>query len=94
MTIPLPSHHERHADSDLGAFVRRKVRSGRYRDAGEVMREALRLLEQREQAFEPAVDDLEAKLLAGLDSPKTKLTPTFFSDIRKRGLQRLKKAAA
>ncbi len=50
---------------DLEAFVKEKVRSGRNLDASEVVREALRTLEQREDFESPA---LEAALLEGVRS--------------------------
>lgn len=48
---------------DLEAFIEARVRSGRYLDASEVVREALRELEQREDEGSPA---LEAVLLEGV----------------------------
>ena len=47
---------------ELEALVNEKVRSGRYIDASEVVREALRALEQNS-------DPLEAALLQGAQSP-------------------------
>lgn len=51
---------------DLEAFVQEKVRSGRYVDASDVVRDALRTLEQKEEFELPA---LEAALLEGVRSP-------------------------
>ena len=48
---------------DLEEFVAAKVKSGRYRTASEVVREALRLLEDREQAKQA----VEEKLLAAIE---------------------------
>ena len=48
---------------DLEEFVAAKVKSGRYRTASEVVREALRLLEDREQAKQA----VEKKLLAAIE---------------------------
>jgi antitoxin ParD1/3/4 len=48
---------------DLEAFIQEKVRSGRYTDASDVVRDALRALEQREEFESP---ELEAALLEGL----------------------------
>ena len=50
---------------ELEEFVRSKVRSGRYADESEVVREALRRLECQEEYESPA---LEAALLEGLAS--------------------------
>ena len=52
--------------AELEEFVRTKVRSGRYVDASEVVREALRNLERFEEYESPA---LEAALLEGVASP-------------------------
>jgi len=52
--------------SDLEVFIQEKVRSGRYTDASDVVRDALRALEQREEFESP---ELEAALLDGIRSP-------------------------
>jgi antitoxin ParD1/3/4 len=51
---------------ELEELVEAKVRSGRYADASDVMREALRVLEQRDDFESPA---LEAAVLEGVRSP-------------------------
>ena len=51
---------------ELEAYVRAKVRSGRYVDESDVVREALRSLEQQEEQESPA---LEAALIEGVRSP-------------------------
>ena len=51
---------------ELEALVNEKVRSGRYIDASEVVREALRALEQSSE-FE--LTSLEVALLEGVQSP-------------------------
>jgi putative addiction module CopG family antidote len=50
----------------LEALVKEKVRSGRYADENDVMRDALRALEWRDDCDSPA---LEAALLEGVRSP-------------------------
>ena len=50
----------------LEELVEAKVRSGRYADASDVMRDALRVLEQRDEFESPA---LEAAVLEGVRSP-------------------------
>ena len=47
----------------LEAFVQGKVKSGRYTSSSEVVREALRLLEDREGVRQRALDELNAGLL-------------------------------
>ncbi|WP_395742919.1 type II toxin-antitoxin system ParD family antitoxin [Prosthecobacter sp.] len=58
MTIALPPA--------LSQLVERLVHTGRYADEGEVVREALRVLEHQEFDESPA---LEAALLEGVHSP-------------------------
>lgn len=50
----------------LGRFVNRRVASGKYTSASEVVREGLRLLEQRETTHKEFV----AKIAKGLDDAK------------------------
>ncbi len=51
----------------LEQFVRAKVESGRYTSASEVVREALRLLEQAESAQAARLDALRSDVLQALD---------------------------
>lgn len=51
---------------DLGRFVDRRVRSGRYQTASEVVREALRLLEARDREPVASVEDLKREIEIGL----------------------------
>jgi len=52
--------------TELETLVKEKVRSGRYVDESDVMRDALRALELRDDYESPA---LEAALLDGVRSP-------------------------
>jgi antitoxin ParD1/3/4 len=48
-------------------FVDRKVQSGRYQSASEVVRESLRIMEEFEQERSRALGELRGKLQAGYD---------------------------
>ena len=65
---------------ELEALVKEKVRSGRYADASDVMRDALRTLEQQDDFESPA---LEAALLEGVRSPHRPYGPQTLERIRK-----------
>lgn len=67
-----------HLTEELEAFVQKKVESGLYRSASEVVREALRLLARRD-----AEDKLEALLLEGLESGAAReMTPEDWQEVR------------
>jgi antitoxin ParD1/3/4 len=51
---------------ELEQFVESRVASGRYQTASEVIREGLRLLEEREQTREAALEQLRAQLRLGV----------------------------
>ena len=53
---------------ELGDFVTSKVASGRYLSASEVVRDGLRLLEERERQQEVALSEVQRKIEAGLES--------------------------
>ena len=54
----------------LAGYVRKKVKSGRYNNASEVVREALRLLQREEEEIrERKAARLRRALRAGLDGP-------------------------
>jgi antitoxin ParD1/3/4 len=53
---------------ELDQFVAAKVSSGRYTSASEVVREALRLLEERDHARTAQLDAFNRELQARLDS--------------------------
>jgi antitoxin ParD1/3/4 len=50
---------------ELGTFLRSRVKSGRYQTTSEVVREALRLLQQQEKEREEGLKELKAKLKRG-----------------------------
>ena len=64
----------------LATLVREKVRSGRYADESDVMRDALRALEQRDEVEPPA---LEAALLEGVRSVHRPYGPSTLARIRR-----------
>ena len=70
----------------LQALVESKVQSGRYADESDVIRDALRALEQRDEFETPA---LEAALLEGVRSPHRPYTKTTLDRVR-RGAARSK----
>ena len=72
MTIALPPA--------LANLVERLLSTGRYADEGEVVREALRILEHQEFDESPA---LEAALLEGVCSPHAPYDATVLDRIRR-----------
>jgi antitoxin ParD1/3/4 len=73
----------------LEALVRDKVASGRYSSASEVVREALRLLEEQDQLRALRLESLRQALREGLDSGSD--GPLDIEAIKSRGRARLKK---
>lgn len=67
----------------LETMIRERVASGRYNNASEVVREALRLLEEREQ-----LDHLRSLLAVGLEQAKRgeviEFTPEYLEDLDRR----------
>ena len=49
-------------------FIKQQLESGRYSSASEVIREALRLLEEREEQRQLQLNKLRAELQAGVES--------------------------
>lgn len=73
----------------LEALVRDKVASGRYSSASEVVREALRLLEEQDQLRALRLESLRQAVREGLDSGSA--GPLDIEAIKARGSARLKK---
>jgi antitoxin ParD1/3/4 len=71
----------------LEALVQRKVESGLYGSASEVMREALRLLEERDRLRSMRLEALRAEIQQGLDSGAP--TSLDMGAIKARGRKRL-----
>ena len=79
MNISLNPHFEE--------LVRNKVESGLYNSVSEVMREALRLLEERDQLRELRLEELRRGIQKGIDSGAS--TPLDMEEIKARGRKRL-----
>ena len=61
-------------------FVKNMVRSGRYASASEVMRDSLRLLEEREKLREAKLAALRAEIQEGMKSGRSE--PLDMADIK------------
>jgi len=57
-----------HLTPELEAMVHGKVETGRYNSASEVVREALRLMEERDQFKALHKEEIRKKIAAGLQS--------------------------
>jgi antitoxin ParD1/3/4 len=68
----------------LKKFVDGQIAQGRYSSVSEYMRELIRADEKRK-----AEEHLEAKLLEGMNSPESELTPADWSAIRNEVLAKL-----
>jgi len=79
MNISLNPHFEE--------LVKNKVESGLYNSVSEVMREALRLLEERDQLRELRLEELRREIQKGIDSGPS--TPLDMEEIKARGRKRL-----
>ncbi len=81
----------------LEELVRDKVKSGLYNSASEVVREALRLMEDRDRVREMRLEDLRKEIQIGIDQLErgesteytTETLHELFDDIRARGKERL-----
>jgi antitoxin ParD1/3/4 len=79
MNISLTPHFEK--------WVKGKVESGLYNSASEVMRDALRLLEERDQLRELRLSELQREIQKGIDSGEA--IPLNMEAIKERGRKKL-----
>lgn len=71
----------------LDELVKGKVESGLYNSVSEVMRDALRLLEERDQLRDLRLEELRRDIQKGIDSGEA--TPLDIQEIKARGRKRL-----
>ncbi len=79
----------------LEELVRDKVKSGLYNSASEVVREALRLMDDRDRVREMRLEDLRKEIQIGIDQlERGEVTPgeEVFRQLRERN-EKLKKKA-
>jgi antitoxin ParD1/3/4 len=74
----------------LEELVKRKVDSGLYVSASEVLREALRLLEERDRLSALRLEELRTEIMRGLDSGEA--TPLDIGAIKTRGVNGLRQS--
>lgn len=67
----------------LEEMVRQKVVSGLYNSASEVMREALRLMEERDSVRKMRLEELRREIQKGIDSGES--TPLDIEEIKREG---------
>ena len=79
MNISLNPHFEE--------LVKGKLQSGLYNSVSEVMREALRLLEERDQLRDLRLEELRSEIQKGINSGEA--TPLNIEEIKANGRKRL-----
>lgn len=72
-----------HLPEDLERFVHAKVKSGRFTSADQAITEAVRLLQQREEAEEAGVLDGITQSLDDIRAGRTQPLAEAFADIRR-----------
>jgi antitoxin ParD1/3/4 len=77
---------------ELEELVRQKVASGRYSSASEVVREALRLMEEKDKLLHAKLDQLREDIREGRESGPT--VPWDPEEIKRLGRARLARKSA
>jgi len=83
----------------LEELVKEKVASGKYNSASEVVREALRLLEEQDELHRVKLEVLKRDIMVGVADLEAGRYKTYVSgqdlsdDIKKRGRQRIARGA-
>lgn len=76
--------------SQLAEFVKQQVDSGMYQTASEVMRDGLRLLQQREQLRRIQIEELRKQVAIGIEqADRGDVAPLDFDAIRAEGRRML-----
>ena len=70
-------------------FIASLIESGRYSTASEVMRDGLRMIEEREQRREAKLEALRAEIQKGFDSGPAEEIGDMFERIKAQGRKRL-----
>jgi antitoxin ParD1/3/4 len=70
-------------------FIASLIASGRYSTASEIIRDGLRLIEEREQSREAKLEWLRAEIQKGLDSGPAEEVGDMFARIKAEGRKRL-----
>lgn len=76
----------------LEKLVNQKVKTGRYQTASEVVRDALRVLEERDQATALHLSELRKDIQKGLRSGKAE--PLDVADLKREARRRIARASA
>jgi antitoxin ParD1/3/4 len=70
-------------------FIQSLLESGRYSTASEVMRDGLRMMEEREQRRTAKLEALRAEIQKGLDSGPAEEVGAMFARIKAEGRKKL-----
>ena len=75
---------------ELEKLISKKVESGMYHSASEVVREALRLLQEHDQARRMRIDHLRKEIARGIEQVKHKrISLLDIDEVKRKGRRRL-----